>query len=76
MITYFIEFNKTNSTARIIPVLQNGQIANGLVSEYSNVTIKENSINERIYIVDSKEEQKEFLSLPLVNTIIKTTYNG
>lgn len=57
-----------------VVTLFNSQVVNDLNAEYSNATIEENSINERLYIKSFKDSQVEYLSLPLQNCIVKTTH--
>jgi hypothetical protein len=47
---------------------------NGAKLDFDNVVIKEVPINERVYIVDADEEQKEHASLPFGVTTIITDY--
>lgn len=76
MLQYSIEYNtKINSiNVAVITVNTQGSILMSPLASYKNVTLREDGINERVYINDSNDSTKEYLSLPLINTAIKKTY--
>lgn len=64
---FFINYTKSQKKAELIS-------DTGAVMSYNNIVVKENGINERVYIVDATDEQLEYASLPLAITIIMTSY--
>lgn len=65
---FFINFSKALNKVDLVS-------DNGATMSYTNAVVKENAINERVYIVSSLDDQQEFASLPLVITIIMTNYD-
>lgn len=73
MNSYFIEHNKTKQTVNIMITTSNGESTEtGELPK--KCIVKENYSTGRVYIIDAQDEQKEYLSIPLANCVIKTKY--